>query len=131
MILEEKLRQELDKNKILLDTQAGFRKNRSIIDNICILNYAIEKEISKKERRIYVFFTDLKAAFDIMNRKKLWAIMKRKGINRHLIRKIEEIMKKTINIVLDGIYTKEFWTNRRKTRSPPELITICSIYSRY
>jgi len=101
------------------------------MDNIYILNYAIEKEISKKERRIYVFFTDLKAAFDIMNRKKLWAIMKRKGINRHLIRKIEEIMKKTINIVLDGIYTKEFWTNRRKTRSPPELITICSIYSRY
>jgi len=35
--------------------------------------------------------------------------MKRKGINRHLISKIEEIYEKTTNTVLiNGIYTKEF-----------------------
>jgi len=38
--------------------------------------------------------------------------MKRKGINRYLIRKIEEIYEKIINTVLiNGIYTKGFWTN--------------------
>jgi len=31
------------------------------MDNIYILNYAIKKELSKKGRKIYAFFADLKA----------------------------------------------------------------------
>lgn len=38
------------------------------MDNICILNYAIEKEMQKKEGKVHTFFVDLKAAFDIVNR---------------------------------------------------------------
>lgn len=87
MIIEERLKQELEKNKVLVDIQAGFRKNRSTMDNIYILNYAVEKEISKKEGKVYAFFVDLKAAFDIINKEKLRIIMKRKEINRHLIKK--------------------------------------------
>jgi len=29
------------------------------MDNIYILNYAIKKEINKKERKIYAFFADI------------------------------------------------------------------------
>jgi len=74
------------------------------MDNIYILNYAIKKELNKKGGKIYTFFADLKATFDIINKKKSWAIMK-KGINI----KIDEIYKEGINTVLiDGIYTKKF-----------------------
>jgi len=39
--------------------------------NIYILNYAIKKELNKREGKIYVFFANLKATFNIINKKKL------------------------------------------------------------
>lgn len=129
MIIEERLKQELEKNKVLVDIQAGFRKNRSTMDNIYILNYAVEKKISKKERKVYAFFVDLKAAFDIVNREKLRTIMKRKEINRHLIKKIEEIYEETVNTVLvSGTYTKEFCTNIGVRQGCPLSPTLFEIY---
>jgi len=47
MLLEERLKQDYIRIR-LPDMQARFRKNRSTMDNIYILNYVIEKEISKK-----------------------------------------------------------------------------------
>lgn len=55
MIIEERLKQEIEKGKILPDTQAGFRKNRSTMDNIYILNYALEKKINKKKEKFMPF----------------------------------------------------------------------------
>jgi len=70
----------------------------------------------------------LKAAFDIVNRKKLWTIMKSKGINRHLIRKMEEIYEETISTVLiERVYTKDFWTNVGVTQRCPTLFAIYSV----
>lgn len=71
-IIEEKLRREIERMGILPETQAGFRKKRSGIDNIYILKTVAEKEINKKKGKLYVFFADLKAAFDNVNRQKLW-----------------------------------------------------------
>ncbi|XP_025267961.1 golgin subfamily A member 6-like protein 6 [Camponotus floridanus] len=71
MILEEKLRKEVERLKLLPETQAGFRKRRSCIDNIFALKIIAEKTITKKKGKFYVFFADLKAAFDKVNRKKL------------------------------------------------------------
>lgn len=62
MILKGKLRKETDYLKILPETQAGFRKGRSYIDNIYILKTAAEETITKKKGKLYVFFADLAAA---------------------------------------------------------------------
>lgn len=56
MIIEEKLRKETERLGFLPETQAGFRKRRSGIDNIYILKTAAEKEINKKNGKLYVFF---------------------------------------------------------------------------
>lgn len=69
MILEERLRKETERLKILPETQAGFRKGRSCIDNIYILKTIAEKEI--KKGKLYVFFANLKAAFDRVDRELL------------------------------------------------------------
>lgn len=42
MILEERLRKETERLGIIPETQAGFRKKRSGIDNIYILKTAAE-----------------------------------------------------------------------------------------
>lgn len=71
MILEERLRKETERLKILPETQAGFRKGKSYINNIYILKTIAEKEIKKKKGKLYVFFADLKAAFNRVDRELL------------------------------------------------------------
>lgn len=66
--------------KLLPESQAGFRKGRSTIDNIFVLNYIIqrEKESEGRSSKVYALFIDLKAAFDNINREILWKDMRKK-----------------------------------------------------
>ena len=70
MIAEKRLREEIDKLQLFTETQAGFIKGRSGIDNIYILNIASEKTINKKKGKLFSFFVDLKTAFDKARREK-------------------------------------------------------------
>jgi len=56
------------------ESQAGFRKGRSTIDNIMILYHIMQREKRKggKNGKVYMMFADLKAAFDNMDRDILW-----------------------------------------------------------
>jgi len=88
--LTERLREKIEGKGSLPETQAGFRKGRGTMDNVRILQEVINKEISKKREKVYVFFIDLKAAFDKVVRKILW-----KQWRRGLIERVKEIYEQT------------------------------------
>lgn len=69
-ILRERLEKEANEKKILPEGQAGFRKGRSTMDNVFILNHIAHRGKAKKEKT-FALFVDLKAAFDTVNRCKL------------------------------------------------------------
>ena len=65
------------------DVQAGFRKdtgNRDQIANICW----IIKKAREFQKNIYFGFIDYAKAFDCVDHKKLWKILKEMGIPDHL-----------------------------------------------
>jgi hypothetical protein len=97
MIVEERLMKEMNERGALPDGQAGFRKGRGTMDNVYILNHIIGNEIKKRGSKIYAFFVDLKAAFDNVERDLLWEYLRKKGINEHLVTKIEEIYEETMS----------------------------------
>lgn len=84
MLLNDKLNEELERRKIVPETQPGFRSGRSTIDNIKILNYIVNREINHKGGKLYDFFADLTATLDKDNRELLSRIMEEKGINEIL-----------------------------------------------
>jgi hypothetical protein len=109
--VEERLMKEMNERGALPDGQAGFRKGRGTMDNVYILNYIIGNEIKKRGSKIYAFFVDLKAAFDNVERDLLWEYLRKKGINEHLVTKIEEIYEETISRVrVDGRVSECFKT---------------------
>lgn len=113
MIVEEKLRKETERLGILPETQAGFKKKRSSIDNIYILKTVAEKEIHKKKGKLYAFFADLKAVFDMVNRQMLWQKMRKYLINGKLIKVIENIYQETTCRIKVGVKsTRKFWTGK-------------------
>ena len=79
----------------LLEEQNGFRKGRSCMDCIFSTSQIIEKH-REFNIPIYIAFTELKKAFDSVDRDKLWTIMSSKGIPTHLITIIQTIYMENI-----------------------------------
>ena len=71
-------------NRELLDVQAGFRKGRGTRDQIANIRWIMEKA-REFQKNIYFYFIDYAKAFDCVNHKKLWKILKEMGIPDHLI----------------------------------------------
>ena len=65
------------------DVQAGFRKGRGTRDKIANICWIIKKAREFQEN-IYFCFIDYAKAFDCMDHKKLWKILKEVGIPDHL-----------------------------------------------
>ena len=70
-------------NYELPDVQAGFRKGRRTRDQIANIFWINEKS-RQFQKNIYFLFTDYAKAFDSVDHKKLWKILKEMGIPDHL-----------------------------------------------
>jgi len=96
-ILNNRLEKEVDER--LRETQFGFRKGRGVMDAVYILNYIVNKELSRKRGKVFALFVDLKAAFDSVDRRQLHEMLRRIKVERNLRRRIMETYKETRNIV--------------------------------
>ena len=80
-ILQARLQQYM--NGELLDIQAGFRKSRGTRDQISNIRRIMGKA-REFQKNIYFCFIDYAKAFDCVDHKKLWKILKEIGIPDHL-----------------------------------------------
>ena len=67
----------------LPDVQAGFRKGRGTRDQFANIHWIMEKA-REFQKNIYFCFIDYAKAFDCVDHKKLWKILKEMGIPDHL-----------------------------------------------
>ena len=81
-ILKARLQQYM--NRELPDVQAGFRKGRGTRYQIASILWIMEKA-REFQKNIYFCFIDYGKAFDCVDHKKLWKILKEMGIPNHLI----------------------------------------------
>ena len=72
-ILQARLQQYL--NWELTDVEAGIRKGRGTRDQIANIRWITEK-VRKFQKNIYFCFIDYTKAFDCVNHKKLWKILR-------------------------------------------------------
>jgi len=79
-ILQARLQQYM--NHEIPYVQAGFRKGRGARDQIANICWIIKKR--EFQKNIYFFFTDYAKAFDCVDHKKLWKILKEVGMLDHL-----------------------------------------------
>ena len=69
-------------NHELPDVQAGFRKGRGTRGQIANIHWIIEKA-REFQKNIYFCFIEYAKAFDCVDHKKLWKILKEMGIPDH------------------------------------------------
>ena len=80
-ILQARLQQYV--NRELPDVQAGFRKGRGTRDQIANIRWIMEKA-REFQKNISFCFIDYAKAFDCVDHKQLWKILKEMGIPDHL-----------------------------------------------
>lgn len=67
-VLAERLREEVERKKMIPHNQTGFRNGMGTTDNIYVLNYLIGRQVGRKGGKMIAMFVDLRAAFDSMDR---------------------------------------------------------------
>ena len=72
------------------------------MDAVYIVNHVVNRELSKKGGKIFVFFADLKAAFDNVDRKLLNEMMRKMQIENNLRLRVMKTYKETKNIMKVG-----------------------------
>ena len=79
-ILNKRLSSWLENSNIIVENQAGFRKNYSTVDQIFNLFAVVQKYLNRKGQKLYVAFVDFKKAFDSVNHEKLLEVLSSEGI---------------------------------------------------
>jgi hypothetical protein len=76
----------------LLEEQAGFRSNRSTIDQIFTLKLVMEKS-REYNKPLCMCFIDLQKAYDSVNRELLWKVCRHYGLTGKTVRMLQLLYK--------------------------------------
>ena len=74
----------------LRDEQAGFRKERSCIDQIATLRIIVEQTI-EWQAPLYICFVDFEKAFDSVDRQTIWNLLRHYGVPEKLVEIIQQL----------------------------------------
>jgi len=95
-------------NETLRPNQAGFRPGRSCTDQTATLRIILE-QVNEWNSPLFVNFIDYQKAFDSLDRKTLWKIMKHYGIPEKLINLVKAMYKNSGgSIIFKGSVSKFF-----------------------
>ena len=108
-ILNKRLVKWTEEHKHLTESQAGFRSGYSTTDHIFTLKAIIDKCFAKKNGKLYVCFVDLRQAFDSVQRKPLFDILIKYGINGKFMKAITAMYSSVLSCVRTGNGLTEFF----------------------
>jgi len=100
-VFRERIEKWVHTNNLLSEFQAGFRKQYSTVDNIFLLTNIAKLYISKN-KKLYVFFVDFKAAFDSIIRSALFYKLSNLGLSTKVLRIIRSLYYANKSAVWDG-----------------------------
>ncbi|UYV76620.1 K02A2.6-like [Cordylochernes scorpioides] len=119
-ILRSRLEEWVEGRRVIPENQAGFRKERSCIDHIFTLTTLIQLSLRKKRGKLYVFFVDLRKAFDTVPHSLLWKKLYNLGISYQFISTIKSYYEQaTIAIRWKGSFTESIKINSGVLQGEP------------
>jgi hypothetical protein len=98
-VLNERVTCWIETSGILVEEQAGFRKNRSVVDQLFILTETIR---NRKPKKTYCCFIDIQKAYDKVWREGLWEKLAGYGISGKMWRVLRSIYESVESSVLLG-----------------------------
>ena len=113
MVLLERLKAQMEPN--LAEEQAGFRRDRSTIQQILTLRLIAEKA-KRKNIKVYNCFIDFKKAFDSIQQSIIWATFGSFAVGEKLIRVLKNSYEQSKSAVRVGAMLGEWFKTSIGTR---------------
>ena len=113
MVLLNRLKYHLD--PFMSEEQAGFRKDRSTVQQILILRLLAEKA-KRSGKKIYNCFIDFQKAFDTIKHKIIWMVLKSYGVDNKMVTLLQQIYGKSRSAVRIGMDLGEWFQSSVGTR---------------
>ena len=108
-IILNRIRKAVDSK--LREEQAGFRAGRSCIDQIATLRIIIEQS-NEWQSPLFIHFIDFKKAFDMVDRKMIWKILKHYGFPAKITHLIQNLYEDTTcQVIHNNKLTEPFQVN--------------------
>nr|CAH8838004.1 unnamed protein product [Trichobilharzia regenti] len=105
-IILERIKQALDEK--LRPEQAGFRRNKSCIDQIATLRIIIEQSL-EWQSPLYLNFIDFEKAFDSVDREVIWKLLRYYGVPSTIIHLIQQLYDNAAcQVIHNGKLTEAF-----------------------
>ena len=105
----------LEQKQILEVEQGGFTRGRSTLDHCLVLDYLVQKYVSQAKGTLFAAFVDLKAAFDSVDRERLWEKLAITTIDKRLLFLMFKLYENTsvqIKYSSEGNLSKSIQTQR-------------------
>ena len=119
-ILNHRLTEFCEKNLILKEIQAGFRKGYSTLDHIYVLKNVIEL-FKLKKRRVFCCFVDYTKAFDSVWREALWYKLINNGIQGKILNVVTNLYAQVKSCVFLNGKKSDFFISARGVRQGENL----------
>lgn len=58
-ILADRLREEVEERKLLTESQLDFRKGRKTLDAVYVMNYFLNRQVSRKKGELVALFVEV------------------------------------------------------------------------
>ena len=111
----------------LRDEPAGFRPNRSSVDQANTLRIVIEQSVEWRSP-LYMLFVDFKKAFDTFKREAIWIALSRKGVPSKIISLIKALyLNSELAVPHNGKISDSFITNTGIRQGCPMLSDLFAI----
>ena len=105
-IILNRIKHALDKT--LREEQAGFRQNRSCVDQIATLRIIVEQSI-EWQSSLYINFIDFEKAFDSINRDGMWKLLRHYGLPIKIVNMIKALYEEfSVQVIHDSNLTEPF-----------------------
>ncbi len=129
-IMNKRLTNLAKKQNWIPDFQFGFRKGYSTIDNLINVQQHIHTAF-KQRKIILAAFLDIKKAYDCVDRKLLYSIIKDFGVNGKVSSWLKDFLEKVreSRIRYKNSYSKEFSFNRGVPQGSPLSPLLFNIYA--
>ena len=128
------MRKWAEQNNLLSDFQFGFRRGRSTIDCIFVLNSIINKVIKHDKKKLYCAFIDFKKAFDLVYRNGIWYKLILHGCSSKMVNMLKGIYNRVKSCVrINGNVTEFFesYMGVKQGENLSPLLFICFINDLY